>query len=166
METRAADDAHARDCDDQRAADDSVPRRFAQRRLADRAGEVVRNEERGERHDDEEVEEENPARGEARKVVERTSHERRSAAGLRKGRRPFRVRERDEDEDAAGDQKNEGCQAERRRRDDAERDVERRGDLPVCDREEGGSVEDTLEAAELTGHRASARASAGPRPER
>ena len=74
---------HARDHGDQRAADDGIPWRLAERRLTERGREVVRDEERGERHDDEEVEEEHPAGDEAGEVVERAPHERRSAAGLR-----------------------------------------------------------------------------------
>ena len=120
--------------------------------LADRAGEVVRHEERRERHDDEEVEEEHPARHESGEVVERATHEGRRASGLRQCGRPLRVRERDENEHRAGDEENERREAERGRCDDPECDVERRRDLPVCDREERRSVEDAFEASELASH--------------
>ena len=152
VETRPPSDPHPCDHGDECAADDGIPRRLAKRRLADRAGEVVGHEERRERHDDEEVEEEHPARHESGEVVERTAHEGRRASGLRQGGGALRVRERDEDEHRTGDEENEWREAERGRRDDPERDVQRRGDLPVRHREERRSVEDALEASELPGH--------------
>ena len=152
MEARAANDPYACDGGDEQAADDRIPRGLSERGLADRAGEVVRREDRGERHDDEEVEEEHPAGDESGQIVERATHEGRRAAGLRQCRRPLRVRERDENEDRTGDEENERREAERGRCDDPERDIERRRDLPVCDREERRSVEDTFEPSKLASH--------------
>ena len=152
VETRPPCDPHPCDRGDERAADDGIPRRLPKRRLADRASEVVGHEERRERHDDEEVEEEHPARHESGEVVERTAHEGRRASGLRQGGGALRVRERDEDEHRAGDEEDERREAERGRRDDSERDVQGGCDLPVGNREERRSIEDALEAAELPGH--------------
>ena len=145
-------DPHAGDPGDERTADERVPRRLAQRLLADRACEVVRNEERRERHDDEEVEEQHPAGDEPGEVVERAPHEGRRAAGLGNRGRALRVRERHEDEHGAREEQDERREPERRRGDDAERDVERRRDLAVRDGEERRRVEDALEPAELARH--------------
>ena len=152
VETRTPCDPHACDHGDERTADDGIPRRLAQRRLADRAGEVVGHEERRECHDDEEVEEENPARHETGEIVERTAHEGRRSSGLRQGGGALRVRERDEDEHRSGNQENERREAERHRGHDPECDVQRRGDLPVRHCEQRRSVEDALEPPELPGH--------------
>ena len=135
-----------------RAADGGVPGRLAQRRLSERAREVVRGEERREGHDDQEVEEEDPARHEPREVVEGAADEGRRAARLRQRGRPLRVRERHEQERGAGDEQDERRQAERHARDDPERDVERGGDLAVRDGEERRRVQHALEAAELACH--------------
>ncbi len=152
MQARPAGDPHARDGHDEGAADDRVPRRLAERSLTDCAREVVRKEERGERHDDQEVEEQHPPRHEPGEVVEGSPHERRSASGLGNRRRALRVRERDEDEQSARDEQDERRQTERDRGDDAERDVQRRRDLAVRDREQRRRVEDALEAADLARH--------------
>ena len=138
-------------------ADDGVPGRLAQRRGEDRLGEVVRHEERRQGHDDEEVEEQHPARDEAGEIVECPADERRRAPGLGNRRRPLRVGEGNHEEERAREQQDERRQTEGCGGDDPEGDVERGRDLAVGDREERGCVEDALEAAELTSHDASAR---------
>ena len=113
----------------------------------------MRREHRGERHHDEEVEEERPAGDEPGEIVERPADERRCAAGLRQRGRALGVRERDDQEQRACQQEDERGEAERLRGDDSERDVERRRDLPVRDGEQRRRVEDSLEPAELARHR-------------
>ena len=76
-------------------------------RLAECSREVVRDEERRQRHDDEEVEEQHPSGDETGQVVERPADERRRASGLGERRRALRIRERDEDEDRARDEEDE-----------------------------------------------------------
>ena len=133
--------------------DDDVPRALAQRRGRKRRREVVRQEQRRQRDDDEVVEEERPAGREAGEVVERAPGERRGAAGLGDRGRALRVRERDDEEEEAGREQDDRRQAERLRRDDPEREVDRGADLVVRGREERRRVEDALEAADLTRHR-------------
>ena len=115
----------------------------------------MRDEEGGERHHDEEVEEEHPAGHEAGQIVERTSNEGRSTSRLRQGGRAFCIGQRYEHEDAARDEQDERRQAERRAGHDAERDVQRGRDLAVRDREERRRVEHPLEAPELARHQRS-----------
>ena len=93
--------------------DDDVPRRVAQPVDLERCAEVVRQEQRRERDHDQVVEKQRPARDEADEVVERTSREGLRPTGLRNRGGPFRVRERDEREDDAGEREDERRQAER-----------------------------------------------------
>jgi hypothetical protein len=65
------------------------------------------------------------------------------------------VRKRDHEEEHTREQEDERRQPESCRGDDSESDVERGRDLAVRDREQRRSVEDALEAAELTSHLAS-----------
>ena len=85
----------------------------------------MRQEERRQRDHDQVVEEKRPARDEADEVVERPPRERLGAARLGDRGRPFRVRERDEEEDDAREEQDERRQPERGRGDDPERDVDR-----------------------------------------
>ena len=62
------------------------------------------------------------------------------------------VRERDEQEEQPGDEQHERREAERVQGDDAEREVDRRGDLAVGDREERARVELAAEPGQLAGH--------------
>ena len=116
------------------------------------SAEVVRDEERRERHDDEEVEEERPAGQESGEVVRRAPDEGRCASRLGNRGGALRVRERDDEEERAREQEHERREPERGGGDDAERDVQRGGDLAVGDGEQRRRVEHALEAAELTGH--------------
>ena len=112
----------------------------------------MRDEHRGQRHHDQEVEEEHPAGDEAGKIVERPAHEGRRASGLGERRGALGVGERDQEEDHTGDEQDERREAERGPGDDPERDVQGGRDLPVRDREERGRVEDALEPADLPRH--------------
>ena len=114
--------------------------------------EVVRHEDGGQRHHDQEVEEQHPAGHEPGEVVEGPPHEGRGAAGLGQRGGSLRVGQRDEQEDRSRQEQDKRREAERRAGDDAERDVQRRGDLAVAIANSDGSVDDPLEAAELPGH--------------
>ena len=164
VQARVPEEAHAGDRRDDEAADHRVPGRLAERLRGQRGAEVVRQEERGQRHHDQVVEEERPARDEAGEVVERPPHEGRRAARLRKGRRALGVGQRHHEEQKPGQQQHERCQPERLRGDDPERDVQRGGDLAVGHGEERGSVEDTLEPAELARHQTGLLRSMTSRP--
>jgi hypothetical protein len=118
----------------------------------------VRQEERGERDHDQVVEEERPAGDEAGQVVDRAPNERGGAARLRQRRRRFCVRQRDEQEEQADAKENERREAERVQGDDAEREVDRRRDLAVGDREERAGVELAAEAWQLASYRDRSRA--------
>ena len=112
----------------------------------------MRQEEHREGDHDQVVEEERPAGQEAQQVVERAPDEGRGAAGLRDRRRSLRVGEGDEQEEDAAEQEDERREPERVGGDDAEREIDRRGDLAIGDREERRRIEDALEAAKLSGH--------------
>jgi hypothetical protein len=71
-------------------------------------------------------------------------NERRGAAGLANRSGSLGVGERHDQEEQAGRQKHERREAESVQRDDAEGEIDRRGDLAVGDREERGSVENPL----------------------
>ena len=152
VELRAPHEPDGRDREDHGHRDDDVPRRVAQRLDPERRAEVVRQEDGRERDHDQVVEEERPAGEEAVDVVVGAPDERRRAAGLRERRRRLGVRERDDQEEDARAEEDERREAERIGGDDPEREVERRGDLAVGDREERRRVEHALEAAELAGH--------------
>ncbi len=152
VQLRPTDDPHGRDRTDDRAPDGHVPGSLAQRRRAEGRAEIVRHEERRERHHDEEVEEQHPAGGEPEHVRERAPHEGCGSTGFGNRRGSLGVGQRDEDEDRARQEEDERRESERRRRDDPERDVERRRDLPVRDGEERRSVEDAFEPSQLAGH--------------
>src|SRR5581483_1419450 len=68
--------------------------------------------------------------------------------------RPLGVGERDEHEQKADRAEHRRRQAERMQRDDAEREVDRGGDLAVRDGGERGRVEHALQTRELAGHAA------------
>src|SRR5439155_22519391 len=110
----------------------------------ERSRHVVREEESTERDDDQVVEGGAPAGDEAPEVVERDPGERRGAAGLANRSGSFGVGERHDQEEQAGRQKHERREPESVQGDDAEREIDRRGDLAVGDREERGSVENPL----------------------
>src|SRR2546430_15071243 len=73
----------------------------------ERAGNVVRHEQRRERDHDQVVEEERPARDEADQVVVGDANERRGATGLPDRSGPFRIRQRDDQEERADDEQDE-----------------------------------------------------------
>ena len=150
MQSRAMDQAYGGDAGDDAAADDHVPGALDLREEC--PGNVVRDEESRERDHDQVVEKQDPAGGEAPKVVERNPNERRCAAGLADRRRSFRVREGDDQEQEPRREQHRGGEAERVQRDDPEREVDRGGDLAIRDREERRSVEDPLETGQLASH--------------
>ena len=112
----------------------------------------MRQEEHGERDDDEVVEEQHPAGAEAGEVVERLAHERGRAARLRDRGDALGVRQGDDDEEQPRQQQHLWRQSERVAGDDAEREVDRRGDLAVRDREQRGRAEDSLQHGQLARH--------------
>ena len=144
---------------DREHRDGRVPRALAQRVDPERGAEVVRHEQRRQRDHDHVVEEERPAGDEAGEVVERLPDEGGGAAGLADRGRALDVRERDDHEVDAGAEQHRRREAERVDRDDAEREVDRRRDLPVRDREERGRVDHPLEPRQLARH---ARVSLAP----
>ena len=144
------DEPDERDASNHEAADDDVPRPVDLREEG--AGDVVRHEQRRQRDHDQVVEEQHPAGDEPPEVVERDADERGGAAGLADRRRPLRVRERDDEEEHAGGEQDERRKAQRVERDDAQGEVDRRRDLPVGDREQRRSVEDPLQAGQLSRH--------------
>ncbi len=152
VETRPPNEARYRDPEDHEDADDGVPGLVGQPLPADRVPEVVRDEERGQRHHDQVVEDQRPAGEETGLVVEGAADERRGAAGLWDRAGAFRVRQRDEEEEQADGEEHPGGEAEREQGDNSEREVERGGDLPVGDRRERRNVEDALEAWKLPSH--------------
>ena len=115
-------------------------------------GDVVRQEQRRECDHDQVVEEESPAGDEAPEVVEGNPDEGRSAPGLADRRGSLRIRERDDQEEQTGREQDRRREPEGVQRDDPEREVDRGGDLPVRDREEGGRIEDPLEPGQLARH--------------
>ena len=152
VELGTAHEPHGGDREDDADGDDDVPRRLAKAVDPERRPEVVRQEQRRERDHDQVVEEERPAGEEAEDVVVRAADEGRRAAGLGQRRRALGVGERDDQEEDPRAEEHDRREAERVRGDDPEREVDRRCDLAVGDREERGGVEDALEAAELAGH--------------
>ena len=152
VERRPPDQPHERHDQDDGHRDHDVPRVPAERRNAQRAGQVVREKERRERDHDQVVEEERPAGEEAREVVQRAPDEGRRAARLRQGGGALGVGERDDQEEDADRQQHERREPERTRGDDAEREVDRRGDLAVGDGEERTGVELAAQAGKLAGH--------------
>ena len=158
VERRAPEEPHRGDQHDRADGDDDVPGVALERVDSESGAEVVRHEERRERDHDQVVEEEHPAGEEAGEVVERDADERRRPARLANERRPFRVRQRDDQEQDPGDAQHDGREAERMESDHAEREVDRRGDLAVGDREQRAGVELAPQAGELTGYRRPPRA--------
>ncbi len=152
VEAGATEEAHGRDGENRRHADDDVPRVPLQRLDLERPAEVVRQEEHGERDDDEVVEEQHPAGAEAGEVVERLAHERGRAARLRNRGDALGVRQGDDDEEQPRQQQHLWRQPERVAGDDAEREVDRRRDLAVRDREQRGRAEDALQHGQLARH--------------
>ena len=83
----------------------------------------------------------------------RVPDERRRAAGLGERRHVASAYESaTSEEEQAGDEQHERREPERVQRDHAEREVDRRGDLAVGDREERARVELAAQAGELAGH--------------
>ena len=152
VEARPADEPDRRDPGDDPDRRDDVPGLALEPVQVERVAEVVRQEQRRERDHDQVVEEQHPAGREAGEVVERDARERGGAAGLGDRRRSLRVRERDEQEEDAGEEQDGRGEPERLLGDDPEREVDRRGDLAVGDRGERGDVEHPLQARQLAGH--------------
>ena len=154
VERRTPHDADQRDERDHADADDDVPRVPVERRHLQRAGQVVRQEQRGERDHDQVVEEERPPRQEPGEIVQRAPDERRGAARLRQSSRALGVGERHDQEENADDREHDRREPKRVRREHAQREVDRRGDLAVGDGEERASIELTPEPCQLAGYRA------------
>ena len=152
VEGGAAHEPDARDERNHTDGDHGIPRRVAQDVHAQRDPEIVRQEQRRDRNHDQVVEEERPAGEKAEQVVESPANECRGAAGLRDRGRPLRVGERDDQEDDPRHQQHERGEPERVAGNDAEREVDRGGDLAVGDGEERRCVEHALEAAQLPRH--------------
>ena len=121
--------------------DDHVPRVAVERRNLQRPREVVRQEERRQGDHDHVVEEERPPGHETGEVVRRATHERRRATRLGQRGRPLRVGQRDDQEQEPDEEQHERREAERVRCEHAEREVDRRSDLAIGDREERPRVE-------------------------
>jgi hypothetical protein len=119
----------------------------------------VRDEEGRERHDDEVVEEQSPPGHERGRIVERAANEAGGPARLGHRGDALCIRERDEEEDEADGEEGPRGIAERVEDDDAERDVERRADLPVCDAGEGRGVDQALDPGQPARHQRLARKS-------
>ena len=151
VELRPADEPDGRQREDHCHSDDDVPRRVAELLQAERR-EVVRDEDRRQRRHDQVVEEQHPARREARGIVERAPDEQRRTAGLRDRRSSLGVRHRNEQEDDTCREQDERGEPERVQRDDAEREVERRADLAVRHRGERDPAERTRQPFEPSRH--------------
>ncbi len=152
VETGPPEQAHDGDGEDRRHADDDVPRMSLQRVDLERPAEIVRQEQRGERDDDDVVEEQHPAGAEAGEVVEGFPNERGRAARLRDGGDALGVREGDDEEEQPCQQQHLGREPERVAGDDAEREVDRRRDLAIRDREKRRGAEHTLQHGQLSCH--------------
>src|SRR6266540_4709322 len=150
MEARAMDEPHDRDTGDHAAANHDVP--WTMDLGEEGARDVVRHEQGREGDDDQVVEEEDPAGDEAPEVVEGDADERRGAARFEDSCRPFRLGERDDQEEGADDEQHGRGEAERVQRDDPQGEVDRGGDLAVRDREERRGVQDPLKARQLARH--------------
>ena len=141
MQLRPARQADGGNADDHEHGDDQIPGRLPQRVDAEGRAEVVRHEDGREGDHDQVVEEERPAGQEPEDVVVGAADERRRASRLRDRRRSLGVGERDDQEEDPCAEEDERRQAERVRRNDPEREVERRGDLAVRDRKQRRRVE-------------------------
>ena len=163
VEARAAHEAHRGHDDDHSDPDEDIGGALGQGLPAERVTQVVRDEERRERDHDQVVEEDGPAGEEPELVVERPPDEGRGAARLRDRGGSLGVGERDEEEEHADAEQHPRREAERVERDDAEREEERRRDLAEGDRRQRGSLEDALEAGELSSHGAGQKGTAAAR---
>ena len=112
----------------------------------------MRQEERREGDHDQVVEEERPAGEEPGEIVRGPTDEGRRPARLGQSRGSFRVREGDDQEEQADAEQDQRRETERMCCDDPEREVDRRGDLPVRDGEQCARVQLTAQAGELAGH--------------
>ena len=112
----------------------------------------MRDEERRERDHDQVVEEEHPAGHESGEIVVGLANERRGAARLRQSGGRLGVGEGDDEEEDADAEQHERREADGVQRDDPEREVDRRGDLAVGDREEGARVELAAKPRKLPRH--------------
>jgi len=101
VERRPPQQPHAGDGKDHEDPHDHVPRLAVERVDVQRPRQVVRQEQRRQRHHDQVVEEQRPAGEEPGEVVPGAADECRSAAGLGQRRRPLGVRKRDDEEDDA-----------------------------------------------------------------
>jgi hypothetical protein len=117
-------------------ADHDVPRVCAQRLPEDR--EVMRNEDHRDRNGDHVVEHLRPRGPEGDELVEGVTCEARRAACLRVPHGTFGVRRRGRREDQAADDEDERGEPERDARREAEGVVDRRADVAVGGRKEGG----------------------------
>ena len=131
---REAQDVARRDVDDDRERDHQLDR--ARAGLAPERREVVRRRERGDRDEDQEVEEDRPARDEAPQLVERVAGEHRRAAAVLVQRGALDVGHRRQDEEQPGDEVDDRGEPERVVGDDPEREVDRARDRRVDDRED------------------------------
>ena len=121
--------------------------------LPQRAGEVVRQEERRERDREHEVEHRRPPGDEAHQVVERPPGEGRRAARLGDRRPALGIRRGREREEEARGGEDDRRQRERVDRGDAERVVERARDLAVGHRVQRPDAQEPAERRDLARHR-------------
>ena len=153
---RDADDVERDEHDNHDRAADDVPRVRAQRLPEDR--EVVRDEERRDGDGDDVDEHLRPGGRERDELVERVPREARRAAGLRVANRAFGVGGSRAGEDHARHDEDDGRQAERIDRSQAERVVDRGADVAVRGGEERRRAEDAFELdlpSASAGHRRS-----------
>jgi hypothetical protein len=142
------DDVDADEQPRQDDPDDDVPRVRPQRLPEDR--QVVRDEDHRDRDGDHVVQHLGPRRPERDQLVEGVPREARRAARLRVADRALGVRRGGRREDQPADDEDDRRQAERDRGSEAEGVVDRRADVPVGGREQGGRAEDALEPVALS----------------
>ena len=140
---RAAD-VEPRHPDDHRGAAQELREPARQRGEHDR--EVVRRRERGDRHQQDVVEQDRPAGDEAEQLVERVARDDRRAAALLVQRRALDVGEHQQAEEHGRDEEDEPRVAERGLDDEPEREVDRRGDEALDDPEQRRRAEPALAA--------------------
>ncbi len=128
-----------------RGGDPDLPARV--RQVAGDRLQVVGDGDRGERGDDQVVDQDRPAGDEGDQLVEGVAGEARGAAALAEHRPALDVGERGEHEEQPGGEEDQRRQAEAAVGDDPEREVDREADRRVDGDEEAGHAEAALAAA-------------------